>query len=149
MPSNTPGTRNGSQSANPTGKRQPTKPTTMQSVAPAAANETEFQMAACPAASAPGSSDQVRVVEINWMIGSPTDKTAISTVTIPQNWDQPAPSCCRNNRAATGPSTRGHATALRRNQISSSNGIRIIGQLDCSAAAESNVVLKFTHISAG
>src|SRR5580765_8654751 len=47
----------------------------MTRVAESAASKTEFQRADWPAANAPGSSDQVRLVEANWTIGSPRERT--------------------------------------------------------------------------
>src|ERR1700739_600472 len=83
------------------------------------------------------------------MIGSPTASSEINTAQTPQDRNQPAPSCCRNSFAETGPSTRGHATSRRQNQTSNNSGASIIGKLICNAAKELKVVLKSTQTSAG
>src|SRR6267154_6174524 len=149
MPISTPGTRNGSHSATPIGQRQPINPTTRQSVAPATAKENEFHMAIWPAAIAEGSSDHVSRVDASCTSGSTAEISASNTMQTPPIEDQPLPSCCRKRFGGTCPSVRGHATALCRNQINSSSGATIIGQLACNAAMVLNVVLNSTQTSAG
>src|SRR5579884_3205309 len=149
MPSNTPGIKNGTHNATPSGKRQAINPMITHRVAVIVANEIELVIADCPAATAPGNSVHVRCVVPSCNSGKPTAKAEITMVTIAQPRNHPAPICCRNNLGGTGPSTRGQAISLRRNQTSSNNGATTIGQLISSAASELNVVLKLTQTSAG
>src|ERR1035441_2503325 len=171
MPSNTPGRRKGSHASQPRrelneSNRLPelheelpgrgallsapaARPIATTAVAETAARENEFQTALCPAASAPGSSVQVRFTEINWKTGRPTASRQSRMVQAPHTQNQPGPSCCRNSLAETGPSVRGHGNPRRAHQSSRISGTITSGQLNWSAPRVSKVVLNRTHTSAG
>src|ERR1017187_8415254 len=161
MPSNTPGRRKGSHVSQPTKElnelhglherlRDPAaRPRATTALAEAAAREKEFQRASWPAASAPGSSVQVRLTDISWKTGRPTERRQSRRVMAPHSQNQPGPSCCRKSLAETGPSVRGQGSPRRGNQSSKSNGATTSGQLNRSAPRVSKVVLKRTHTSAG
>src|ERR1035441_3914560 len=145
MPSNTPGRRKGSHVSQPTRelnelhglhelRRDPAarpRPTT--AAADAAARENEFQRASWPAASAPGSSVQVRLTDISWKTGRPTERRQSKKVQPPHSQNQPGPSCCRKSLDETGPSVRGQGNPRRANHSSRSSGATPTGQLNRSA----------------
>ena len=114
-----------------------------------AAREKEFQRASWPAASAPGSSVQVRLTDISWKTGRPTERRQSKRVQPPPSQNQPGPSCWRKSLAGTGPSVRGQGNPRRANHSSRSSGATTSGQLNRSAPRVSKVVLKSTHTSAG
>src|ERR1035441_6536835 len=137
MPSNTPGRRKGSHASQPTKElnelpglhelherlRDPAaRPMTTTAVAETAAREKEFQRASWPAASAPGSSVQVRLTDISWKTGRPTERRQSRRVMAPHSQNQQGPSCCRKSLAETGPSVRGQGNPRRANQSSKSSG---------------------------
>src|ERR1035437_2895779 len=90
--------------------------------AAAAARENEFQRASWPAASAPGSSVQVRFTDISWRPGRVAERRQSKKVQPPQSQNQPGPSCCRMSLAETGPSVRGQGKPRRANPSSRSTG---------------------------
>src|ERR1039458_6660349 len=141
MPSNTPGRRKGSHVSQPTKElnelhglherlRAPAaRPRATTAVAEAAAREKEFQRASWLAASAPGSSVQVRLTDISWKTGRPTERRQSKKVQPPHSQNQQGPSCCRKSFAETGPSVRGQGNPRRANQSSKSSGATPSGPL--------------------
>src|SRR5204863_6117442 len=103
IPNKTPGKRKGSQRMHliakvaepePPGNRLPTNNAiAIMALAALTANQNEFQRAFCPAATAPGSSVQVRETKTNCRIGNPAEINTINMVQQPQTRKRAGPSC--------------------------------------------------------
>src|SRR5437867_4535489 len=82
-------------------------------------------------------------------MGKPTANRQRIIVLMPQNQNQPAPSCWRNNLADAAASKRGHGVSPRESHNSSNNGTTMSGQLSSNAPNVSKLLLNRTQISAG
>src|SRR5438034_2803755 len=107
MPTNTPGTKNGSHTITPNGQRQVANATPTTSAADTIEKIAELSAAPWPALNAGKNSSQVRPLAHKSLNGSATDSNVAPAAKIPTNQNQPAPSCRRKTPPETAPSSRG------------------------------------------